>query len=326
MKVIKYIIIAVFFPFTILSQGTCISGDCENGKGYWKDKSGYTYDGDFKNGKITGIGKIIYSFENEDNDEVGKIIYYIKGSKSYEGNFINGKYEGEGILTFNNGNKFDGGFKNGSLFSGRKYYKEAAVTLVGNFVENKLLSPGVLEFDNGDKYEGEVKNNSPNGKGTMFYPTKSKDVGFWENGRFLTGSTIDSKDIIKLTKDGGSYLIDVKLNGIPVNNMIFDTGAEIISLSASYLGALVENGTIKESDIVGDKNFLDASGNINSKLVINIKELTIGSVVIKNVEASICEECMLKGINLLGLNAIKGLGNIYIDFEKDRIILNRGIN
>lgn len=86
------------------------------------------------------------------------------------------------------------------------------------------------------------------------------------------------------------------------------------------------DNSINKSDIEGDMNFLDASGNINSKLVINIKELTIGSVVIKNVKASICEECVLKGINLLGLNAIKGLGNIYIDFEKDRIILNRFIN
>ena len=227
---------------------------------------------------------MIYSFEDEDNDEVGKNIYYFEGTKSYEGNFINGKYEGDGVLIFKNGDEMRGVFKNGSLISGRMYIKEAAVALVGNFVENNLQSPGVLEFDNGDKYEGEIQNNSPNGKGTMFYPTKSKDVGFWENGLFLTGSTIDSKHIINLTKDGGSYLIDVKLNGIPVNNMIFDTGAEIISLSASYLGALVENGTINESDVVGEMDFLDASGNINSKLVINIKELTIGSVVVNNVK------------------------------------------
>ena len=326
MKVIKYIIIAVFFPFTIFAQGTCISGDCENGKGYWKDKSGYTYDGDFKNGKITGYGKMIYSFENEENDAVGKLIHYFKGAKSYEGNFINGKYEGEGKLTFDNGNKFDGVFKNGKLISGRKYIKNVSYALVGNFIENNLQSPGVIEFDSGDKYEGNIQNNLPNGKGTMFHPTKSNKVGFWKDGSFLTGSSIDSKHTIELTKDGGAYLIDVKLNGIPVNNMIFDTGAELISLSASYLGALYENGTINKSDIKGNMDFLDASGNINSKLVINIKELTIGSVIIKNVEASICEECMLKGINLLGLNAIKGLGNIYIDFEKDRIILNRVIN
>ena len=321
----KYIIIAVFIPFTFLAQGTCVSGDCENGKGYWKDKSGYTYDGDFKNGKITGYGKLIYSFEYEDIDGVGKYIYYFHGSKSYEGNLIDGTYEGDGVVIFKNGDKFNGVFRNGRLISGRKYYKEAAFALVGSFIDNKLQSPGILDFDNGDKYEGEIRDNLPNGRGTMYYPTKSKDVGFWEDGVFLTGSTIESKDIIKLIKDGGSYLIDVKLNGIPVKNMIFDTGAEIISLSASYLGALVENGTIKESDIVGDMKFLDASGNINSKLVINIKELTIGSVVVNNVKASICEECMMKGINLLGLNAIKSLGNIYIDFEKDRIVLNRSI-
>ena len=60
----KYIIISVFIPFTFLAQGSCVSGDCDNGKGYWKDKSGYTYDGDFKNGKITGYGKLIDSLIN----------------------------------------------------------------------------------------------------------------------------------------------------------------------------------------------------------------------------------------------------------------------
>ena len=326
MRITNYIILFIFFPFTLLAQGNCISGDCENGKGYWKDKSGYTYDGDFKDGKITGYGKLIYSFDNEENEIVGKYIYYFRGAKRFEGNLINGTYEAKGVLVFENGNNFDGIFKKGILISGRKYYEEASYALVGDFIGNDLQSPGVLEFDNGDKYQGDIINNLPNGRGIMFHPTKSNKVGFWKDGRFLTGSSIDSKNIIELTKDGGSYLIDVKLNGMPVNNMIFDTGAELISLSASYLGPLFENGTITESDIVGDMAFLDASGNINSKLVINIKELIIGSVVIKNVKASICEECMLKGINLLGLNAIKGLGNIYIDFEKDRIILNRAIN
>ena len=205
------------------------------------------------------------------------------------------------------------------ILTGGKYGLTEAEKAFGQTVEDNYQSYAYNNL-------GDIINNLPNGRGIMFHPTKSNKVGFWKDGRFLTGSSIDSKNIIELTKDGGSYLIDVKLNGMPVNNMIFDTGAELISLSASYLGPLFENGTITESDIVGDMAFLDASGNINSKLVINIKELIIGSVVIKNVKASICEECMLKGINLLGLNAIKGLGNIYIDFEKDRIILNRAIN
>ena len=34
---------------------------------------------------------------------------------------------------------------------------------------------------------------------------------------------------------------------------------------------------------------------------------------------------ILKMVRLLGLNTIKSLGNIYIDFERDRIVLNRSI-
>jgi len=322
MKTFFTILIAL--PFLVNAQGKCVSGDCENGKGYWEDISGFIYNGDFKNGEITGYGTLTYSKSYNYGDKIGKSYMHYPDAINYEGYLDNSLPNGKGILIFKDDFKMEGEFKQGELTSGKVFQpKEIGYILIGNFIDNELQSPGTMEFYNGNKYVGDIKNNLPNGEGTMFYPTKSKDVGYWENGLFLTGNQLGEHNIINLKKDGNSYLIDVKLNGVPVNNMIFDTGAEMISISASYLGALIENGTISESDIIGDMNFRNASGEINTKIVINIKEVIIGSVKIPNVHASVCEECMLKGINLLGLNAIKGLGNIYIDFEKDRIILNQ---
>tara|TARA_B100000768_G_C11210476_1_gene345781 strand:+ start:11 stop:988 length:978 start_codon:yes stop_codon:yes gene_type:complete len=322
----SFFTIFLILPFLVNAQIKCVSGDCVNGKGYWKDISGFVYNGEFKNGEITGYGILTYSKSYNNGDEVGKSYMHYSDAISYEGYLENSLPQGKGKIIFKDDFKMEGEFEDGKLISGKIFQpKEIGYILIGDFIDNQLKSPGTMEFYNGNKYVGDIKNNLPNGKGTMFYPTKSKDVGYWEDGNFLTGNQLEEFDIINLKKDGNSYLIDVKLNGVPVNNMIFDTGAEMISISASYLGALVENGTISESDIIGDMNFRNASGEINPHLVINIKEVIIGSEKITNVHASVCEECILKGVNLLGLNAIKGLGNIYLDFEKDRIILNKRV-
>jgi hypothetical protein len=319
----SFFTILSILPFLVNAQSKCVSGDCDKGKGYWKDISGFIYNGEFKNGEITGYGILTYSKSYNKGDEIGKSYMHYSGAIRYEGYLENSVPQGKGKLISKDDFIMDGMFKDGMLISGKLFTpKTKGYILIGDFIENQLQSPGTIEFYNGNKYVGDIKNNSPNGKGTMFYPTKSKDVGYWEDGSFLTGNQLEEFDIINLKKDGESYLIDVKLNGVPVKNMIFDTGAEMISISASYLGALVENGTISESDIIGDMNFRNATGDINPHLVINIKEVTIGSVKVSNVHASVCEECILKGVNLLGLNAIKGLGNIYLDFEKDRIVLN----
>ena len=275
---------------------------------------------------MSGKGKLLFSKTYKNGDELGKSYMHFQDALSYEGEFKNSQPNGNGLLIYNDKTKLEGVFLLGNLIKGKIFYpNEIGYALVGDFSDGDLQSPGVIEFYNGDKYEGQIKNNLPNGQGTMYYPTKSKDVGFWEDGRFLTGSGINEFDIVNLKKDGDSYKIDVKLNGVPVNNMIFDTGAEMVSLSASYLPTLIENGTISAEDILGNASFRNANGSINTELVINIKEIEIGSKTIRNVHASICEDCVLKGINLLGMNAIKGLGNIYIDFENDRIILNRYI-
>ena len=323
-KIIAFIFLTA--PTLVFAQNKCVSGNCENGNGYWKDISGFTYSGTFKNGQITGKGKLTYSKDYKSGQEVGKNYMHFANALSYEGDLINSEPNGKGKLIFNDEVVLEGKFKNGDFESGKYIFpKKVGFILIGEFVDLQLQSPGTIEFYSGNKYEGEIKNNMPNGKGTMFYPTKSKDVGYWEDGRFLTGTDLDEFDVVKLIKDGGSYLINAKLNGVPVNNMIFDTGAEMVSISASYLPSLIENGTISESDIIGNADFRNADGSINTELVINIREIIIGPKTISNIKASVCTECVMKGINILGLNAIKGLGNIYIDFDNDQIILNRYI-
>ena len=59
----------------------CVSGNCQNGQGVFRNSSGSLYEGDFEHGKFQGAGKMTY----RDGD-------------IYEGEFKNGKMHGAGNI------------------------------------------------------------------------------------------------------------------------------------------------------------------------------------------------------------------------------------
>ena len=116
-----------------------------DGKGtfYYYENNEYErkkYEGDWKNDKIEGKGKMIW-----------------KSGQIYEGEWSNNLKEGKGIQILPNGAKYEGNFKN-SKFEGK----------------------GVLYCKNGDRYEGDFKNNNRHGSGIMYYirdGKKGKSMG-----------------------------------------------------------------------------------------------------------------------------------------------------
>ena len=113
-----------------------------DGKGtfYYYENNEYErkkYEGDWKNDKIEGKGKMIW-----------------KTGEVYEGEWSNNLKEGKGIETYTNGEKYEGNFKN-SKFEGK----------------------GVLYYENGDRYEGDFKNDNRHGSGIMYYIKGGKSMG-----------------------------------------------------------------------------------------------------------------------------------------------------
>ena len=110
-----------------------------DGKGtfYYYENNEYgrkKYEGDWKNDKIEGKGKMIW-----------------KTGEVYEGEWSNNLKEGKGIHTFSDGEKYEGNFKN-----------------------SKYEGKGVLYYTNGDRYEGDFKNNNRHGSGIMYYKSDGK--------------------------------------------------------------------------------------------------------------------------------------------------------
>jgi len=138
------------------------------------------YKGEIKNGKMDGLGVLIYPY----------------GEKSVVGEWKNGKEWN--TKHKNKDGKLLGKFENGEwilrwgvLFGGKRNGK------YGWYEDGEEKNDG--------KYEGEIKNGLPNGLGVIIYPSGSKYVGSWKDGKENGQGTLTVYDGIKIvgeSKDG----------------------------------------------------------------------------------------------------------------------------
>ena len=114
-----------------LPDGT-FKGVLKDGKPSWgtlTDLCGIIYEGEFQDGKIQGKG----------------IMTFPEGQR-YEGDFVNEKFEGDPVcITRPNGNRYEGQFANGK-FEGR----------------------GIYTWASGERYEGDFVNGEQHGKGVFY--------------------------------------------------------------------------------------------------------------------------------------------------------------
>lgn len=310
----------------------CLSGDCDNGEGIWKDGTGVVYKGEFVNGSITGIGTITYpEYPAEgpfDVVEIKDLLLY-EGAVVYSGGLTRGTPNGNGTLEFLTGqiikcNWVDGDpvglgvwtVPNSSPGSNDGY------EITGPFTEWSISGLGEIAYNTGNTYRGEIVEFNEDGEGTLFFYSGGNMEGNWKEGKCINcqSAVTSTRNMIPLNKENGVFKVDVSINGVPVDNMIFDTGAGEISISPSFLMAAIANGDLDETDILDGMNYINASGDVNFSARVNLRELKVGNKTIYNVEASICETCEGLGINLFGLNAISKLGeSIEIDFGKGEL-------
>lgn len=86
----RFLLCHLIFVFVVSNlqaqDGTCVSGDCENGYGRFEWKSGEEYIGNFSRGKMNGYG-----------------VFYWKNKRKFIGGWKKGKMDGEGMLFYENG-------------------------------------------------------------------------------------------------------------------------------------------------------------------------------------------------------------------------------
>jgi len=105
----------------------------------------------------------------------GMGVYTLKTGYRYEGEFKNNKPNGQGLFTSPDGQRYQGGFKDGKLNGigimnypdGRRYE--------GEYKDNKRDGYGIMTYQDGglyqegSRYEGDWKNDKRDGQGVMTY-------------------------------------------------------------------------------------------------------------------------------------------------------------
>lgn len=300
----------------------CISGDCENGNGIYVLSNGARYEGAFTSGQPDGKGRLIYKtgdlydghFVNGEYHGQGKYTYSDGGN--CEGTFFEGNFV-KGVMTDPKGGKGTGNFKDDQLFGLGEYKMSNGELYKGNFEDGEFNGQGTYIFTNGDKYVGEFKGHRMHGNGVMYFQKGGTLKGTWIDGEYVSGPSEGTSKGIKFTENSGVLIVKVLINGVPVD-MIFDTGASMLNLTPDILLPAFRNGTITENDVLGGGDFVDATGEVNMNVIVNIREVQIGDKTIHNVQAAVANS--MDGMNLFGLSGIRELGNIRVDFDNLEIL------
>ena len=117
---------------------------------------------------------------------------------------------------------------------------------------------------------------------------------------------------------GGTYEVPCSINGLPLK-FIFDTGASDVTISSVEANFMLKNDYLSTKDFKGNRKYLTADGNISEGAVICIREVQVGDVKLKNIEASVVKN--QKAPLLLGQSVLERFGSITIDNSSAKLII-----
>jgi len=102
----------------------------------------------------------------------------------YEGQFVAKKAHGKGTMRWNQGDKYEGDWKEGLRHGKGEYWSKAnGFKYVGDYENDKKHGRGKYTYPNGDIYNGNWKNGVRHGKGKYSY---KEDEGVYE-GEWVEG-------------------------------------------------------------------------------------------------------------------------------------------
>lgn len=130
---------------------------------------------------------------------------------------------------------------------------------------------------------------------------------------------VSGQTIIKMEKKNGIFVMPCSINGLGLK-FVFDTGASDVSISLSEALFMLKNDYLLETDILGSENYRIADGEIKEGTRIVFRKITIGSIELNNVEASIVHN--LNAPLLLGQSALSRLGKVEFDYSNNTITID----
>ena len=219
--------------------GNLAQADGSYYSGFWLDgkregngdmifPNGDSYTGEWVNNEFDGFGiyeyaaaKAVYQGEWSGGLQNGNGFY--KCSQfSYNGQWDKGWMDGDGVLTFSNGDRYEGTVHENIIDGIGSYNFANGNWYEGEFVNGKMNGLGVFQFKQGDRFEGEFYDGKIYGDGTMYLVGDKGTVsitGFWpKDGSFPKEASI-------LFENGDLYEGPLN-NGVPTQEGTWISGEE----------------------------------------------------------------------------------------------------
>jgi hypothetical protein len=105
---------------------------------------------------------------------------YENGDK-FEGQFKDGKFNGFGTYHFANGDKYVGEFKDDKRHGQGTFYFADGNKYIGELKDGNKHGQGTFYWSDGDKYVGEFKDGKRHGQGTLYWADGEKYIGEWKD-------------------------------------------------------------------------------------------------------------------------------------------------
>jgi clan AA aspartic protease (TIGR02281 family) len=117
---------------------------------------------------------------------------------------------------------------------------------------------------------------------------------------------------------GGTFLVPVEINGRITLDFTLDSGASDVTLPNDVFTTLKRTGTVKETDIVGQRTYVLADGSKTQSATFTIRSLKVGDIIIENVTASVAPS---QGALLLGQSFLQRFKSWSIDNATGGLLL-----
>jgi clan AA aspartic protease (TIGR02281 family) len=123
---------------------------------------------------------------------------------------------------------------------------------------------------------------------------------------------------VPLKQDGGIFVVPVEINGAITLEFGVDSGASDVSVPADVFSTLVRTGTIRDSDIIGERTYVLADGSRSRSVTFTIRSLKVGGKVVENVVGSVAPA---QGTLLLGQSFLERFKSWSINNTSHELVL-----
>ena len=127
-----------------------------------------------------------------------------------------------------------------------------------------------------------------------------------------------ASDTIQLEYINGTYTVPVRINGQIAIPFVLDTGAAEVSIPQDVFLTLLRTKTVNDKDFIGPGIYIMADGSKHASERFILREMSVGSHVVKNVIANIIP---VKGEPLLGQTFLARLSGWAIDNDRHMLVL-----